>query len=351
VIELSDDEYGHISDDEMLKAAALSEGRATSTVKKPPAQTTLGFQAKPRPASAPRATLPTRTVGGPLRAGKSRDDGGQVQAFLEKRKAEKAALQKKKEAALAHKAKTAVVESSDEDSSSEDEGNTLFKLGTHTKTEVKDAKVVRAPKRVPVRKLPVIKRVKDTRARLAPDMSQLYKQIFKWDFFHDDAFPPGLSSSNYTHVAKSFSTFGAYQKTFEPLLLLEAWQSFLKSKEEAMPNGCLELKIATRMRADHFVELETTIENMPDRNRWFESDVVLLSSSKDPLKNTGEPHCIARVYTVNRRFTGKAEVSLRCDPGPIMLQNHMRNGGVLYGVKIMKYVESRPWFDIVLTLE
>jgi senataxin len=337
VIELSDDEYGEIPDDEMLKAVALSEGRATAPVKKPPTQTKLGFQPAPRPASAPKATLPTKTVGGPLRAGKNKEsrDDAKVQAFLEKRKAEKAALQKKKEAALATKPKTAVLESSDEDSSSEDEGNTLFKLGSRTKIEVKDAKITQAPK-APIRRLPVIKRVKDTRARIAPDMSQLYKQIFKWDFFHDDAFPPGLSINNYTHVAKSFSTFGAYQKTFEPLLLLEAWQSFLKSKEEAMPNGCLELTIATRMRSDHFVELETTIEIMPDRHRWFESDVVLLSSSKDPLKNTGEPHCIARVFTVNRKFTGKSEVSLRCDPGPIMLQNHMRNGGVLYGVKIMR---------------
>lgn len=260
------------------------------------------------------------------------------EAFLEKRKAEMAALKKKKEAlAHAQKPKTSVLDSSSEDDSSDDDSNALFKLGTRTKVEVKDAKVVEGPRRGAARKLPVLKRVKDGRARVPPDMSQLYKQIFKWDFFHGDAFPPGLSSGNYTSVAKSFKTFGAYLKTFEPLLLLEAWQSFLKSKEELMPSASLEVKISSRMRTDHFVELETTIANMPDRNRWFESDVVLLSASKEPLKNTGEPHCIARVWTVNRKFTGNCVVSLRCDPGPIMLQNHMRDGGTLYGVKIMRY--------------
>jgi senataxin len=167
-------------------------------------------------------------------------------------------------------------------------------------------------------------------------MSQLYKQIFKWDFFHDDMFPPGLTCSNYTSIAKSFKTFGAYQKTFEPLLLLEAWQSFLKAKEDVVPSSCLEIKISSRMRSDHFVELETKTENMIDRNRWFESDVVLLSASKDPLHASREPHCIARVFTVNRKFTGNCEISLRCDPGPIMLQNHMRNGGTLYGIKLMR---------------
>ncbi|KAF8540202.1 SEN1 N terminal-domain-containing protein [Trichophaea hybrida] len=329
VIELTDDEYGSsdIADEDMVKAANVVAEKK---------QSKLDFQPAPRwsesKLTAPKKpTPPPRTVGDPLRSKKTRD----TQAFLEKRKADLAALEKRKQAAIAQKPKTEVLESSDDDSDSDDGGNTLFKLGSRTKTEVKDAKTVGAPRKAAPRKLPAIRRVKDTRARVAPDMSGLYKQIFQWDFFHDDAFPPGLSSSNYTHVAKSFSSFGAYLKTFEPLLLLEAWQSFLKCKEEAMPSGCLEIKIATRMRSDHFVELETTIDNIPDRNRWYEADVVLLSSSKDPLRNTGEPHCIARVHTVNRKFTGKCEVSLRCDPGPAMLQNHMRTNGTLYGIKIM----------------
>lgn len=257
------------------------------------------------------------------------------QAFLEKRKEEKAALEAKKAAARAAKTAAAVESSSDDESSDEDSGNTLFKLGSWVRTVVKDADLPSTTrKKAPVRRS-VIRRKKDKRARIAPDLSPLYKQIFKWDFFHNDAFPPGLSASDYSHVAKSFKTYGAYKATFEPLLLLEAWQSFLKSKEEATPGGCLTIKISTRMKADNFVELETAIE-MDERNRWSESDVVLLSTNKNPLQPSDTHyHCIARVYTVNRKARGPREVTLRCDPGPMMLQR-MTNGGTLYGIKIMK---------------
>lgn len=280
-----------------------------------------------------------RTVGDPLRKRVAVTNDAKREAFLEKRKAEMAALKKKKEAiANAHKPKTTVLDSSSEDEdSSEDEGNSLFKLGSRNKVDAKDAKVVETTRKAPIRKLPTTKRVKDNRARVPPDLTQLYKQIFKWDFFHNDAFPPGLSVNNYTAVSKAFKNYGQYLKTFEPLLLLEAWQAFLKSKDEISQSGIYEVKISSRMRTDHFVELETTLADMNDRNRWYECDVVLLSPSKNPLKDTGEPHCIARVFTVNRKFnTGSTVVSLRCDPGPNMLQNHMRDGGTLYGVKIMR---------------
>jgi senataxin len=274
-------------------------------------------------------------VTGPLRTKKPQDDP-QREAFLRKRKADQEAKAKQKAAARAAKQKAITTDSS-EDDSSEEEYSGLFKLADRTRRVLTDAHVVEAPKRQPRKAPRIIKPVKDTRARVPPDMSPLFKQIFKWDFFHDGAFPPGLSASSYTSVAKSFKAFGVYQKTFEPLLLLEAWQSFLKCKEEAMPSGFLEVKISSRMRSDHFVELETTIDSMPDRNRWFEADVILLSTNKDPLRSGGkDPHCIARVHTVNRKFTGKSTASLRCDPGPIMLQNHMRNGGTLYGIKIMR---------------
>jgi len=344
VIVISDEEYGDLDipdKEEMPKAASEPVGTKT--------RAKLDFQPAPYSHRLATASKPApKTPGDPMRTNVKQRDPSAVVAFLEKRKAEKAALQKKKDAILKTKPKTRVLgDSSSDEDSSDGGGSALFKLGSRTKTEVKE-KVAEAPRKSFARKLPVVKHIKDNRARLAPDMAQLYKQIFKWDFFHDGAFPPGLSSSHYTSVPKTFGTFGAYQKTFEPLLLLEAWQSFLKSKEEAMPSGCLEVKIASRMRSDHFVDLETSIENTSDRNRWFEADVVLLSSSKDPLINTGGPHCIARVNTVMRKF-GANEISLRCEPGPAMLQNHMRTGGTLYGIKIMRYFSHLPVMDYLCT--
>lgn len=324
VIQLSDDDYGELSDSDMLKAAQF-------TSSKPAVQSKLDFSK-----AVPRATAPKQPA--PLRIGasKAKKEDEERAAFLKRRKEEKEALAKKKAAVIAQKQQMQAGQSSSEDESSADEGNTLFKLGSRAKTIVKGENLQPiGRKKAPIRR-PVIKREKDKRARIAPDLSPLYRQIFKWDFYRHDAFPPGLTSADYTQVAKSFKTYGAYKQTFEPLLLLEAWQSFLKCKEEITPSGCLEVKISTRMKADSFVELETTVENMDDRNRWGESDIVILSTNKNPLKeDPTHQHCIARVNTINRKFRGPREVTLRCDPGPIMLQK-MTNGGTLYGLKIMR---------------
>jgi senataxin len=323
VIEISDEDYGDIPDEDLIRAAEFAAQKPRSV------QSRLEFpKTAPKPAGALRVGRP--------QAGVSKQDEAR-KAFLDKRKADLAAKAAKTAALLAKDKPAApkVVESSSEDeNSSDDDGNNLFKLGSKLKSVAKQEKAA-APRK---RKVPVVrKRVRDNRARIAPDLSPLYKQIFKWDFFHNDAFPPGLSASQYSAVQKSFKGFGAYKSTFEPLLLLEAWQSFLKCKEEATVGRALEVKIATRMRADAFVELETTIDNMDDKNRWFESDVVLLSTNKNPLSPENAQHCLARVHTVTRKFNGPREVQLRCEPGPLMLQK-MTHGGKLHGVKIMRFV-------------
>lgn len=363
VVEISDDDdYGDISDEEMLKAVEdMTRKRIVHR------QTQLQFPATSvRPAESAAAARPykpavkpsttTQSKVGTLRVGTTKEPRGPIKKedvsdFLAKRKAAKAAEAAKKAALAAERARKtapAAVEESSEDDSSEDEGSSsLFKLGA---TAQKSAKVVLNPRlgagskpRAQTNRIAgPIRRVKDNRARVAPDLSPLYKQILKWEAFHDEPFPPGQSKQDYSSVAKSFTSYEAYRKIFEPLLLLEAWVGFQKSKEEA-PSIALEVKLVSRMRADNFVELETTISNMDDRNRWSESDVIVISVSKTPLSSPNEPHCLARVHSINRKFTGAptCEVQLRCDPPPTMMQNHMRNGGTLHAVKIMGYTYLR----------
>jgi senataxin len=304
----------------------------------------------PKPVTA--STKPS--ILGELRVGTSKgmrsgNEDKRIQEFLAKRKAEKAARDAAKAALVESKPKgaananTVFGDTSDEDSSEDEGGNHLFKLGT---TAQRSTKIVHDPKFAPgaSAKAPIqirrpagpIRRVKDNRARVAPDLTPLYKQILKWEFFHNDAFPPGLSAADYSSVANSFNSYEAYHGTFEPLLLLETWQAFLKSKEEPAP-PTMEVNLVTRMRADNFVELETTISKMEERFRWTESDVVLLSVSKTPLTATNQPHCLARVHSIKKKFTGAPlwETQLRCDPPPSMMQIHMRNGATLYALKIM----------------
>ncbi|KAI5804900.1 SEN1 N terminal-domain-containing protein [Geopyxis carbonaria] len=348
VIELSDDEnYIEIPDDDLLKAELVPrKPRAT--------QSKLEFPPASRSSAATTQKTISKSVAAPLRIGVSqpKKDDAKREAFLAKRREEKAALERKRAAVKKSESGPVQIQDSDSDSdSSEEEEGTLFKLGGRGKTVVKDAVLPAAVKKPLIRRPVVVKRAKDNRARIAPDMSPLYKQIFKWDFFHNEEFPPGLSARDYSHVKRSFDTFGQYKATFEPLLLLEAWQSFLKCKEEATPSSALEVKISTRMRADNFVELETTVEKMDDRYRWMESDVVLLSTSPTPLKpEEGNLHCIARIFTVNRKFRGPREVSLRCDPGPLML-SRMTNGGILWGVKLMSLTPLEREYGSLICLQ
>ena len=346
VVEISDDEYDDIPDDDLIRASEQSLRIV------PRKQTKLGFSS----ASAPpthEQKLHRVSVSKPpslideLRVGAPKTQSIPIpprNEFLLKRKADLAASEAAKAARLESRRKeqAAVIPSSDEDddSSDNDSGNGLFRLGTSVQRSTKsvpEPKLIDArPKNLLRQPAVPIRRVKDNRARVAPDLSPLYKQILKWEFFHDDVFPPGLSAANYSKVESSFSSYAAYKKTFEPLLLLEAWQALKQAKEEA-PQPTIKLNLVTRMSADNFVELEITIEGMNDRNRWSESDLVLVSVSKQPLTSKDSPHCLARVHSLKKKFAGAntTEVQLRCDPSPQMTQENMRNGSTLYAAKIM----------------
>ncbi|KAL7273605.1 DEAD-box type RNA helicase [Rhizina undulata] len=380
-IEISDDEYG-LGDDfdlvayEKAEAEMLKTGGEATRKTAQRKQTKLNYSIRP----SRKETIPSRSItqttnkssvldqlrvgsikeGGSIRAPK----GEEIAQLIAKRKAEKAAKEAaraKREAKNQETPTTVVLGfSSSEESSSEDEGDDIAGL-FNQKTTMKSTQITDDPRltasikpQVQVRRNAApVRRVKDNRARVAPDLSPLYKQILKWELFHDSPFPPGLSAENYTSVAKHFNSYDAYHKTFEPLLLLEAWQQFLKAKEENTGSAALEVKLVSRLRADNFVELETTIANLNERNRLVDSDIVLLSPARNPLNSTNEPHCLARVHSINRKFTGApvTEVQFRCDPPSVMMQNHMRNGGTLHAVKLTGLVPLEREYSALICLQ
>jgi len=121
-------------------------------------------------------------------------------------------------------------------------------------------------------------------------------------------------------VSSAFQNVSQYKGTFEPLLMLECWNQFRKAKEENNFT-VFEVELATRMNADNFVELHTTIDQaefMSKKIQIGESDVLLLSTSLQPLSSPDEPNCLARVVGINRK-RAVVEISLRCLPSPQML--------------------------------
>lgn len=149
----------------------------------------------------------------------------------------------------------------------------------------------------PIKKIKQLRSAKDMRARLAPDLSSLHRTILSWDFFAEGDLPPTADQNGYSLVSNTFRSALEYQKTFEPLLILESWQSFRSAREESNFKA-FALKVANRLSVDSFVEISTAMSLQESKDLQLrESDVILLSTSKQPWADRSQPHCLARIMS------------------------------------------------------
>ena len=184
----------------------------------------------------------------------------------------------------------------------------------------------------PVKKVKQVRNAKDMRARLAPNLSALHEKILSWDFFFDGEFPPDSGRKDYTMVTSKFKTPADYQATFEPLHVLEAWKGFEKCKEETNLKP-FDLKIASRMAVDSFVELSTSVPVKDGKELGLgEADLVLLSKARSPMQDPKEPHCLARVSKINRR-KAEMEITYKVNTGNPLISS-MTPNNTLRAVKV-----------------
>ncbi|KAF2851039.1 tRNA-splicing endonuclease-like protein [Plenodomus tracheiphilus IPT5] len=183
---------------------------------------------------------------------------------------------------------------------------------------------------MPVKKKRVQRSIKDMRARLAPDLGDLHRTILGWHYFHDGDFPPNSRPDVYSKVLSTFRTPNDYQSTFEPLLTLEAWQGFVKAREENQARP-YEVRITSRASVDAFQEVGSTMTQKENMEVFIsEGDIILLSQSKFP--SADEPTCLARVYKVKRKQQ-HLEVSYRVVPGN-PLSAALQPNNTLLGTKL-----------------
>ena len=219
-----------------------------------------------------------------------------------------------------------IMVSSDSESEMEDElDQELFGSLAKKKTSnaVKDynaSRLKQAQSRGPIKKTRQIRSAKDMRARVAPDLSSLHRTILSWDLFHDGDFPPGSTRDNYALVSNSFRTAMDYRNTFEPLLLLEAWQGFRQAREEANSKP-FSINIANRMTLDNLVEVSSTMEAVKRKELGiFEGDIMLISKSSTPSADAGQPHCLARVSKIKNKQNA-IEITFSTAPGNPLLSS------------------------------
>ena len=198
--------------------------------------------------------------------------------------------------------------------------------------ESKAQSLRQAQQQGPVKKGRQIRSAKDMRARLAPDLSSLHKTILSWDFFYDADFPPSSERDDYSLVSSTFDNPVEYQSTFEPLLILEAWQGFLKAKEERNFKT-FEIKVANRLTVDSFIEVSTTMTTADGKELGVgEADIVLISKSHSPATDSQLPHCLARVSNITRKRS-IIEISYRVNVRNDLFSAMVPNAS-LFGVKL-----------------
>ena len=251
---------------------------------------------------------------------------------------------------------SSVMISTDSESDSEDEvDQTLF--GEATKTPKIAAAVkeyqnnrMKQPKVPgPVKKMRKNRSAKDMRARLAPDLTTLHKTILGWEFFHDGDFPPRSDRDDYSLVSSTFRTPSDYQTTFEPLLILEAWQGFLKSKEEGSYK-CFDFQVANRLTVDSFVEVSSAM-SIPEGKELgiSEADIILISKAQSPTTEPHQPHCLARVYKINRK-KASMDISYRVNVDNGLLTAMVPNA-TLHGIKILSLTPQEREYGALLGLK
>ena len=215
--------------------------------------------------------------------------------------------------------------------------------------EYQAARVIQAKYKGPTKKTRQVRSAKDMRARLAPDLTALHKTILSWDFFHNGDFPPGSERQDYSLVTNTFRTPTDYQTTFEPLLVLEAWQGFLKSKEEGNFKT-FEIKIANRMTVDAFLEASTTMSMAEGKELGIsEADVILISKNQLPAAEAQQPHCLARVLRICRKKS-MMEITYRANVVNGLVAFMIPNS-TLYGVKVQSITPLEREYGALLGLK
>jgi ATP-dependent RNA/DNA helicase, senataxin len=183
--------------------------------------------------------------------------------------------------------------------------------------------------------------------RMKPDLQPLHHAILSWNYDHEGPEPQMLGDrSSYMTVMDQFESDQEYQRTFEPLLILECWSQLIKSKEEAVPET-LTCKVTSRQYMDKWLDLDVSVtDRPPDRWRLAETDIVLLRESGS--KNS----TLAKVQSSNSN-PFQIQATLRClvnfnaaDPG-LSINTQLRLTKVFRSVLPLY---SRACNDIALSL-
>ncbi|KIW42158.1 uncharacterized protein PV06_05739 [Exophiala oligosperma] len=368
------DEFGDddIADEDLVEIASKTLDTQTTRITskdKNQIKTLLTRQQPVKPKAMKPSTVDTT-------AKKAQD----AKAFIENRKREEAARKlRDKEAALKLRGKigvgkqtmgqgsglsgigvvgkdhtvgsSGIMVSSDSESDPDSDEELFGKLPITQGTTVRNQAGVRKPLSTgPVRKVKQVRSQRDIRARLAPDLTELHRTILSWDFFADTDLPPNSQKNDYTLVTDTFRNPQDYQSTFEPLLILEGWQSFRAAREDGTFKP-FEVKVANSLIVDQFIEINSRVSMAEGKDLGIStSDVVLLSRSKQPERDPSEPHCLARVKEITRK-RGEVQIVYRVSASGNPLRPYLNDQALVYGAQILSLTPLEREYGALMALQ
>jgi senataxin len=249
-------------------------------------------------------------------------------------------------------------EEEEEEEDEEDDEETkamVAKIRSEDKSEMEKLRQIQLleKRRRPVKKLKVMRSAKDKRARLIPPMDELHQAILEWDIFHEGSDPPNAAPA--AKVSDWYTEPAEYKSTFFPLLIHEAWRSFVTAKDEAVarPFG---IRIQTRLTIDRFLEVTSLMPAAQNKDRFLsEGDLVILSTAQNPLASSDQPHCLARIWKTTFKKES-LEVVYRLSRKQNPIHALLNPNSDAYGVKITNMttiereyaaLESMKYYDLM----
>lgn len=185
------------------------------------------------------------------------------------------------------------------------------------------------------------------RLRLNVDMTPLYKTVLSWSYDNESELPSDYDGSNYRPVKDSFESVEDYQKTFEPLLLLECWQSIQRAKQVGSEIP-FRMTVGSKTAVDSFYDIYTSVkkELLNDLRRFSDNDLLVLmlvdvlpaddsdvNIPKHLIKNA-KINCFAKVKEIKNTAGAYSDVTLRVAVDGNKLATRIVSGMEIVGLKV-----------------
>ncbi|VEU19969.1 DEKNAAC100344 [Brettanomyces naardenensis] len=203
------------------------------------------------------------------------------------------------------------------------------------------------------------------RLRLNVNMNPFYQHVLSWSYEKSGEYPVDGDIGRFQTIRDSFESTEDYQKTFEPLLLLECWQGIQRAKDVGGEKP-FRLTVASRSATDFFYDVYASVDRrLVTENRLFNDNDLIVLMYVENLPPSDKPmqrkqlqrrkaSCFAKVREIKMSNGRYADLTLRVSTSTPML-SYLSPSTEIVGMRVtqMTTVEREysslkglPYYDL-----